>query len=193
MNYRRFSFLFLLIGTLTLHACSGDGENSLPEVTQLDVVPSGTVPYLLGPVSVTSQANAADNSEYDVTVSLDGDGPDGVLFVSVWIIEIGGGGDVRGLDLVNIGGNTWEVTTDPLQPLSPGNYFVDFVSLRDGDAFAEPAPAALKAISYFLRPISSSTEYYVNETIADWTVSPVKGLYIGVGLSDISIPYFTLP
>jgi len=46
---------------------------------------SGHVPYLISAPSLTFAVNAWDNTKYDITVTLEADGPTGVLFVDLWI------------------------------------------------------------------------------------------------------------
>lgn len=184
MKFRTFSFVLLFLAALALQACGGSNGSS--------GVPSGNVPYLLGPVQVTWLANAVDNTKYDVTVSLDADGPDGVMFVDLWIIEDGGGGDSRPLDMVNISGNTWEATTNTFLPLAPGNYYIDSIILDDEDVFASPG-VIVKSGWYFINPMLSNARYTIDERILDYADLGSGFLYYRLGVGNIGITNFALP
>jgi len=124
---------------------------------------SGKVPYLVSGPAVTFAVSAWNPAMYDVTVTLEADGPTGVMFAQVLITHETPTGDFAFLDLVNIPGTKrWTGTTIAQVPLSAGSYRVDDIHLDDGDVFtADPLGTGW----YFVMPVFSTSMYYVDERI----------------------------
>ncbi len=120
---------------LVLLIVGGCGDSSDSDEAPLGGV-SDHVPYLVGAPTVTFVPNGTD---YDVTVTLEADGPTGVMDVSLWIFDVTLANSAS-LDLTNTPGTKfWTATTNPLIPLPPGEYYVDDIVLNDGDPFtADP-------------------------------------------------------
>jgi len=187
---RFFSFLVVFFLTLIIQACGGGGGGN--GGLGISGLPSGSVPYLLGPVQVTWEANTDIGTGYDVTVSLQADGPAGVMFASLWIYENGGSGDFRSLDLINTGGNTWQATTSSFLPMSSGNYHIDSIMLEDQDTFASP-PVMVGSGWYFINEAISSARFTLDERIIDYADITPPWIHYELGLSNIDITTFTLP
>ena len=189
MKYRIVSVVVLVISIFVLPSCGGGGGGNGGSSSGL---PSGSVPYLLGPVQVTSVANTDIGAGYDVTVTLQADGPKGVMFVSLWIMEDGGGGDFRALDLVNTGGNTWEASTNTFLPLSSGNFYIEDIILEDEDVFASP-PVIVGSGWYIVNSALSSTRYFIDERIIDYADITPPWIHYEAGVGNINITTFSLP
>jgi hypothetical protein len=148
---------------------------------------SGKVPYLVSGPSVTFAVSAWNPAMYDVTVTLEADGPTGVAFTQVLITHETPTGDFAFLDLVNTPGTKrWIGTTYYATPLSPGQYRIDDIHLDDGDFLtADP----LRSGWYMVMDIFSTSMYYVDERI----MSGMNFQYYGGGLTSKPVRRFTLP
>jgi hypothetical protein len=168
---------------LILAGCGGGGggENGTGGAV------SGKVPYLVSGPSFTIRSSPTSTGNYDVTVTIEADGPNGVMFAGLWILHETDGGNFTHLDLVKTPGTKrWTGTTNTYVPLVPGQYYIDDIVLDDGDPFtADPLGTGW----YFTMPGLSTSVYYVDERIT----SSVSFLYYGGGLSSRSIGRFTLP
>ena len=181
MNKYRWKTLAVII--LLLAGCGGGGGNN--ESGSGSAV-SGKVPYLLSKPTVTYAVNALDNTKYDVTVTVEADGPTGVAFADVWIFD-DTGASFDHIDLINIvATKLWKGTTNTLVPLPPGSYRVDNITLHDGDPLSTDP---LRSGWYIYNDIFSTSVYFVDER----ELSGLSFLYYNWGLSDISIARFTLP
>jgi len=147
---------------------------------------SGHVPYLLSKPTVTYAVNALDNSKYDVTVEVEADGPTGVAFADVWILD-DTGASFDHIDLVHITSTKlWRGSTNTLVPLPSGNYRVDNIMLHDGDPLsADP----LRSGWYIYNDLFSTSVYFVDER----ELSGLNFLYYNWGVTDFTISRFTLP
>ena len=170
------TFIFMMS---ILAACGGGGDG--------DGAVSGHVPYLVSAPTVTSAESGLDPNSYDVTISLEADGPTGVMFISLWVIDENDSSNFTVLDLTNIPGTKqWTATTNSFLPLPPGQYYIDDIVLEDGDTFtADP----LRTGWYFSDPFFSTSKYYVDER----EMSGLNFLFYNFGVSGISITRFTLP
>lgn len=148
---------------------------------------SGRVPYLLSAPTVTFAAHPSIAGHYDVTVTLEADGPTGVAFVGLWIKDQSNSSNFDHLDLVYIPGTKrWKAATYPLLPLPAGQYYIDSITLNDGDPLtADP----LRTGWYVIMPPLSTSAYFVDER----ETSGIDILYYNWGLSAIPLSRFTLP
>ena len=148
---------------------------------------SGQVPYLVNGPSVTFSTHPTVTTSYDVTVTIEADGPTGVMFAGLWILHETDGSNSTHLDLVKTPGTKrWTGTTNAFLPLVPGPYHIDNIVLDDGDPFtADP----LRTGWYFIMPPLSTSVYYVDERITSGVSFP----YYGGGLSSRLVGRFVLP
>ena len=132
MRFHCTKWLTFIFMVSIIAACGGGGDG--------DGAVSGHVPYLVSAPDVTYATSGIDSTKYDVTVTLEADGPTGVMFVSLWIIDENNSSNFTFLDLTNTPGTKhWTATTDTLLPLPSGQYYVDDIVLDDGDPFtADP-------------------------------------------------------
>jgi hypothetical protein len=182
MNTMMKAFLGFLM--LILAGCGGGGGGGTGG-TGSNV--SGQVPYLVSGPSITFSSNPTVTTNYDVTVTIEADGPTGVMFADLWIFHETDTSNFTHLDLVNTPGTKrWTGTTNAFLPIVPGQYYIDSIVLDDGDPFtADP----LRTGWYFIMPSLSTSAYYVDERI----LSGVTFLYYGSGLSTRPVGRFTLP
>ena len=147
---------------------------------------SGKVPYLVSGPSVSFRNSPTVTGKYDVTVTLEADGPTGVFFADVWITDENDWFNAQNIELVHTTGKIWTGTTNAFMPLDPGNYYIDDFMLGDGDFItADP----LRTGWYIVEPMFSSTMYYVDERI----IAGGNIQYYGSGLTSKPVPRFTLP
>ena len=181
MDLRRYGLIVLI--TLGLAGCGGDDD---PEGDG-DAV-SGYVPYLLSAPTVSFSANATTPTSYDVTVTVEANGPTGVAFASLWIIDVNNSGNFAFLDLINTGGTTWTATTMALLPLAPGQYYIDDIILEDADVFADPV---VRTGWYTEDFFFSSNNYFVDER--ELVTATLEIPFYNFGVSGIGVTRFTLP
>lgn len=179
--------LTLMILTLVLFsaaACGGGGGGGDNGGGPGSAV-SGYVPYLLSAPSLTFAVNASNTAKYDITVTVEADGPTGVQFADVWICD-DTDANCEPIDLLNIPGTKrWRGTTNSFLPVPSGNYRVDDIMLHDGDPFtADP----LRTGWYIYNDFLSTSVYFVDER----EVSDVNILYYNWGLSAIPITRVTI-
>lgn len=171
----------VLLSILFLSACGGDDSSQL----SVSAV-SHYVPYLSAAPSVSYVPNEFDPNYYDVTVTLQADGPTGVAFVDLWIQSTSENGDFDHLDLMNIPGtNTWTATS--LVPLAADNYYIDSITLDDGDLFTD---SVVRTGWYIVNPLGGAT-YMVDER--EVNSSSMEFLFYNSGQSNIGITRFSLP
>lgn len=181
INYYYRTFLLIAISFL-LSACGGGGGGGGGDTESL------LAPYLISSPQVSFAQNATVPSEWDVTVTIQADGPDGIFSATVLLIdEIGT--DTSVLYLTPIpGGNSWTGTTNTLIPVAAGTYKVGDIILNDADPSG--FGASYRTGWYFEMPIFSTTHYYVDQR--DVYSSPGFTL-IANGVSSIPITRITLP
>lgn len=173
----------LALALLAAVGCGGGGGGDTGG-GQASVV-SGKVPYLLSAPSLTFAVNAFSSAEYDVTVTVEADGPTGVAFADVWICD-DADTNCEPIDLANIPGTKrWRGSTNAFLPVPAGRYRVDSIMLHDGDPFtANP----LRTGWYIYDDFFSTSVYFVDER----EVSDVEFLYYNWGLSSIPITRVTV-
>jgi hypothetical protein len=145
------------------------------------------VPYLVSGPSFTFRTSPTITGSYDVTVTIEADGPTGVMFAGLWIFHDTDPSNFTHLDLVKTPGTKrWTGSTNALLPLVPGAYHADSITLDDGDPItADPLRTGWYSI---MSPLSSSM-YYVDERIMSGTTF----LYYGGGLTSRPVVRITLP
>lgn len=152
---------------------------------------STNFPHLKSAPQVSFSQNVNNPAEYDVTVTLSADGPDGVLLVDLWIFSKDDDTIFEHLDLQFIGGTTWIASTNPFLSLPAGNYYIDSIMVQDADPFDN----VMVKSSWYNTGFLSSTQYDADQRITDWDpLSPDFGIFdFSLVLSNISIVNFTLP
>ncbi len=184
MNAGRVKWMVMVLSLALLASCGGGGGGGNDG---LGSGISGKVPYLVSGPSVTFRSSPTVAGTYDVTVTLEADGPIGVMFAGLWILHETDGSNFTHLDLVKTPGTKrWTGTTNTYMPLDPGNYHIDDIMLGDGD-FISADP--LRTGWYIIEPMFSSSMYYVDERIMSGTTF----LYYGGGLTSRPVKSFTLP
>jgi hypothetical protein len=125
---------------------------------------------------------------YDVTVTLEADGPTGVYAAYVWLFDETDDSDTQPIDLFNTPGTKrWTGSTYSYLPVSPGQFSIDEIVLEDGDwQAADPIGSGW----YFVMPVFSTSMYYVDERI---TSNTPAFLYYGGGLTSKPVTKFMLP
>lgn len=153
---------------------------------------SGKVPYLVSGPSVTFRSSPTVTGMYDVTVTLEADGPSGVKVAYVWLFDETDDSDTQPVDLFNTPGTKrWTGSTYSFFPLAPGQFSIDEIILEDGEY---PADDTIGSGWYFVMPIFSTSMYYVDESIVTFpTPSTIQYLYFGGGLTSKPVRRFTLP
>lgn len=174
----------LMLGLFSAAACGGGGGGGGDTGGGGSAV-SGRVPYLISAPTMTFAVNALDSTKYDMTVTLEADGPTGVQFADVWIFD-DTDTNFAALDLVKIPGTKrWRGATNTLVPLPAGRYRVDNIMLHDGDPLtADP----LRTGWYMLNDLFSSSRYFVDER----ETSGVNFLYYNWGLSSLPVTRVTV-
>lgn len=172
----------LLGFTLILTGCSGDGSSGLGDV-------STNFPYLLSTPQVSYIQSVGSLSEYDVTVTLEADGPDGVYSVGLWIFSKIDNSEFEYLDLQYVGGTTWSGSTYSLLPMPAGNYYIDSIMIEDGDAFA----GGLVKSGWYNVSFFSPGYYDIEQDLTNWDPLNFQILDLNFGISNIPVVNFTLP
>lgn len=182
MRTTKLTILALVL--LALAGCGG-GDGGDTDGNTGSVV-SGHVPYLISAPSITFAVNSFDTAKYDVTVTVEADGPTGVQFADVWICD-DAGANCEPIDLTNISGTKlWRGSTNVWVPVPAGTYHADEIMLYDGDPFtADP----LRTGWYIYNDLFSTSVYFVDER----EVSDAGGfLYYNWGLSAIPVTRVTV-
>lgn len=182
MNSGRVKRMVMALSLALLASCGGGGGG-----TGGGGAISGKVPYLISGPTVSFSSHPTFTTQYNVTVTLEADGPTGVAFADLWILSETGGLNDTHLDLSKTPGTKrWTGTTLNVLPLDPGKYYIDSIVLDDGDPFtADPLGTGW----YFIMPPLSTSVYYVDERIT----SDTTFLYYGGGLTSKPVTKFTLP
>ncbi|NIQ08569.1 MAG: hypothetical protein GWO08_00985 [Gammaproteobacteria bacterium] len=123
-----------------------------------------------------------------MTVEVDVDGPTPIYSVNLWIFSENNTSVFDSIDLQPVGGTTWSATTDTWLPLPAGNYYIDSITIEDGDPFAN---GQVRSGWYWINDLLSSSHYYIDQRLTDW--GTVDILELNVGMSNIPITKFTLP
>jgi hypothetical protein len=127
---------------------------------------------------------------YDVTVTLEADGPKGVKIAYVWLFDETDDSDTQPVDLFNTPGTKrWTGTTYSFLPLAPGQFSIDEIILEDGEY---PADDPIGSGWYFVMSPLSTSAYFVDESITTFTPT-AQYLYFGGGLTAKPVTKFTLP
>jgi len=92
---------FLTVLILILAGCGGGGGGGTGGPGG---VVSGQVPYLVNGPSFTFASNPTFTTKYDVTVTIDADGPTGVMFAGLWIFHETDASNFTHLDLIQTPG-----------------------------------------------------------------------------------------
>jgi len=180
MLYKRVILATVIGAFLTLSGCSSSDSGAVGGVDK-------NYPYLTSAPKVTYIQNANDQTKYDVTVTLEADGPSGVFSVSLWLHDKNDVGNFAQMDLQFMGGTTWTATTNFWIPLTAGIYYIDSITIEDGDAFAG---GTVKS-SWYFDGVASNTHYDIDQRETDWSTVSIINYYYG--LSNIPIVNFTLP
>jgi hypothetical protein len=172
--------MVLALGILAAAGCGGGGGGGDNGGGSGNAI-SGRVPYLVSAPSLTFAVSAWDNTKYDVTVTLEADGPTGVLFVDLWIEDETNSSNFDHLDLTRIAGTRrWRGSTNTMMPLPAGRYRVDSIHLNDGDPItADP----LRTGWYMIDNFFSTSLYFVDER----EMSGMNFLYYNWGLSSFPV------
>jgi hypothetical protein len=168
----------LVLAVLTLGACSGGGSSGGAETKQ--------APYLKSTPQVSFSASAYIPADYDVTVTIQADGPSGIYSASLWIIDVNDSTNNQVLDLVYGGGTTWYATTNYYLPMKSGTYKIDTIVMYDADPFG----TSYRMGWYYFLDSLSTTKYVVDQR--DVYSAPSFNM-LAYGVSSISRKTFTLP
>ena len=148
-----------------------------------------SAPHLLKSPQITYAPNGMWG-DYDITVTLDADGPNGVTYVSLWLFDVNDSGNFTTLDLVNVGGTKWTATTNPYLPMKAGTYRVDSINLSDGADSIPGFGANLLTGWYYVSEVLSGSHYVVDQR--DIYSNPNFNM-IHFGVSSIPIAKVTIP
>mgnify|MGYP001596820177 FL=1 len=144
MNSGKVKWIVMVLSLALLASCGGGGGGTGGSGSAI----SGKVPYLISGPTVSFSSHPTFTTQYNVTVTLEADGPTGVAFADLWIFHETDGSNFTHLDLINAPGTKrWTGTTLTLLPLVPGQYYIDDIILDDGDPFtADPLRTGWYAI-----------------------------------------------
>lgn len=184
MNTDRMKWIVMVmaLSLALLASCGGEGGGTGGSGSVI----SGKVPYLVSGPSVSFRSHPTFTTQYNVTVTLEADGPTRVYSALVWITDENDWTNATPLDLVNTTGKLWTGTTEVWSLLTPGKYHIDEIMLDDGDW---QTASQLGTGWYFIMPPLSTSVYYVDERITSNTTV----LYYGGGLTSRPVSRFTLP
>ena len=178
-------YIIVLIFFSSLNGCSDDYHPGYV---------SHNYPYLISNPVVSYIQTVNNSNLYDVTISFEADGPDGVYAIDFWIHEehiidanVNGVG-IAHLNANYIGGNQWQITTDPMSPLPSGSYSLLGISLYDNAIISNEL---VRETKYGIRALNSKTHYVADQKLTMGGHEPaIEGNF---GVSDISFVNFTLP
>ena len=179
----RLIYTLIFLGYVTLTACSGGGSGS--DFNLGDV--STNYPHLTAKPQISYTQNIYNPTQYDVTVTVEADGPTGVYAVGLWLHSSTNSSVFTSLDLQHIGGNTWSATTHSLLPLPSGNYYLDTIMIEDSDPFNGGQIRS----SWYETGFVSSNYYEVDQRLTDWDTVDI--MEFNYGISNITVVNFTLP
>lgn len=182
MMNRNGVYLAVLGMFLILAGCSA-GDSSAPGASAV----STNFPYLKSVPQVTYIKNVNDVTKYDVTVSLEADGPNGVYAVGLWLYDKNNTSNFAYMDLQYMGGTTWSATTNTWIPLASGNYYMDSILIEDGDPFLN----GIVKDGWYTSDLMSNAYYAIDQRETDWNTPEI--LNYNFGISNIPIVNFTLP
>lgn len=182
MKHQKLIYSVIVTVFIMLSGCGGGGGSS----STSDSV-STNFPYLLSKPQVSYVQSATVANAYDVTITLEADGPAGIFSAGLWLLSKDDDTVFTHLDLENTGGTTWTATTNLYLPLPTGNYYVDNIILEDGDSFGG---GIVKAGWYFTGFISSNY-YDIDQRETNWTT--LEMLNYNYGQSGMTVVNFTLP
>jgi hypothetical protein len=182
-SYLRTAYVCIL--ALQLIACGGGGDvggggGSLGNI-------STNYPYLTATPQITYVQNVNNLSQYDVTVTAQATGPNGVYSISLWIQSTTDNSVFESLDLQHVGGNTWTATTNVFLPLPAGSYYLDSIMVEDGDAIA----AGQIRSSWYVTGLLSNSHYEVDQRLTDRDIPNI--IEYNLSVSNIPVVTFTLP
>lgn len=177
--------VLVLACAVTIGCGGGEGANSGG-----DNAVSGKVPYLISGPSISFRSSPTIIGRYDVTVTIEADGPTGIKIAYVWLVDETDDSDTQPIDLYNVTGTRrWTGTTDGLLPVASGIFSLEHIILEDGEY---PADDPIATGWYFVQPLFSTSMYTVTEKITTYDPATVN-LFYGGGLTSWPVTRFTLP
>lgn len=182
MLYKNIICCTILGLCFVLNGCAGEDE-SVPEIGGI----STNFPYLVSAPQVTFVQNVNDTTKYDVTVTLDANGPNPIFAASLWIQPKDNSMNFAQMDLQYNGGTTWSYTTNTLLPLPAGDYYLDSIMLEDADAFS----GGIVKSGWYIVGLLSASKYGIDQRETNWTTLDITDSNFGV--SNIPVINFTLP
>ena len=176
--------LALALACAVAAGCGGGGGSSGGGAV------SGRVPYLLSAPTVTFLKTGLTPTSYDITVTLEADGPTGVAFADVYL-EDTTNTTFAFIDLKNIvGTKRWRGSTNTFMLLPAGNYIVREVMLHDEDPLSQNP---IRTGWYIQDVFFSTSTYFVDERQVSYPGGSISIDFYNWGVSAIPISRFTLP
>lgn len=178
------TMIFYLTAAVTLVGCN-NGDTSSSDAT------STNFPYLLSEPKISLYPSNYTPNFYDVTVELDATGPDPLYSIGLWIRSKTNSSIFTYLELQPIGGDTWSATTNTYLPMPKGEYYIDSITIEDGDIFGT---GLVKSAWYFINPLISYNHYTIDQRLTDYDPNS-PGFAIlkeNVGASNITIVNFAI-
>ena len=183
---RNMKLLVVPLLLVLIAGCGGGGGGSNGGGNAI----SGHVPYLISAPSVSYKLSTiVTPSYYDVTVTLQANGPTGVYNVSLIMYDVTNSSNFDFPTMINISGTTWRGSTLPLVPLPSGQYQIDSITLNDADILSA---THWRSGWYIIEPMISNDFYFVDEREIT-TVPSMSFLFYNYGLSGFPVTRFTLP
>lgn len=180
-TYKAFIYLVYTFTVAGLYGC-GSGDSGSNDGA------SENFPYLLSSPRVTSIQNINQLDRYDVTVEVDVAGPTPIYSVNLWVFSKDDLNEFENLDLQPVGGTTWSATTNIWLPKPAGNYYIDSITIEDGDPFVDDQ---VRSGWYMINDMLSSSHYFIDQRLTNWNT--LELLEQNAGVSNIPIANFTLP
>lgn len=182
MLYKNIFYCVILSLHFILSGCTS-GDDSISGIGSI----STNFPYLIAPPQVTFVQNVNDTTKYDVTVTLDADGPNSILAASLWIQPKDNSFNFVHMDLQYNGGTSWSYSTNPLLPMPAGDYYLDSIMLEDGDSFS----GGVVKSGWYIVGLLSTSKYGIDQRETNWTTLDI--LNSNFGVSNIPVVDFTIP
>ena len=182
MDAKKYLLTLLMTVSLLVGCSSGSGVTDPVDNEGTDY------PNLTSKPQISYSQNVNTLTAYDVTVTLEADGPTGVSFVELSIYSIDEEKYVH-IDLQSIGGTTWAATTDTTQPLPAGNYLIDLIRLEDADVLDEGLVNSSLYFAFFL----NDSHYTVDQRLTNYAPMPSVIVESNLVGSNSEVTRFTLP